>query len=133
MTYGLHIWSPTEKVVDFRTPVSGIRLTDIADGADFKTVQHEVAEILRGRVLVGHSLHHDLRVFFLDHPRQDIRDTALYKPFRAFFGCRCKTPSLKCLTERLLGMKVQEGEHNSVQDAQTAMKVYTMYMNGKSP
>ena len=68
---------PTEKVVDFRTPVSGIRPTDIADGADFKTVQHEVAEILRGRVLVGHSLHHDLRVFFLDHPRQDIRDTAL--------------------------------------------------------
>merc|ERR550532_1636503 len=37
---------PTEKVVDYRTPVSGIRPTDIAGGADFKAVQQEVAEIL---------------------------------------------------------------------------------------
>ena len=62
------------------------RPTDVADGADFKAVQHEVAEILRGRVLVGHSLKHDLRVLFLDHPKRDIRDTASYKPFRAAFA-----------------------------------------------
>ena len=116
---------PTEKVVDFRTSVSGIRPTDIADGADFKKVQHEVAEILRGRVLVGHSLKHDLRVLFLDHPRRDIRDTASYKPFRAAFGG--KTPSLKRVTERFLGVKVQEGEHSSVQDAQAAVRLYTMF------
>ena len=116
---------PTEKVVDYRTPVSGIRPADISDGADFKTVQHEVAEILRGRVLVGHSLKHDLRVLFLDHPKRDIRDTASYKPFRAAFGG--KTPSLKRVTERFLGVKVQEGEHSSVQDAQAAVRLYTMF------
>lgn len=116
---------PTEKVVDYRTPVSGIRPTDIAGGADFKAVQQEVAEILRGRVLVGHSLKHDLRVLFLDHPRRDIRDTASYKPFRAAFGG--KTPSLKRVTERFLGVKVQEGEHSSVQDAQAAVRLYTMF------
>merc|ERR1712018_800440 len=86
--------------------------------------QHEVAEILRGRVLVGHSLKHDLRVLFLDHPKRDIRDTASYKPFRAAFGG--KTPSLKRVTERFLGVKVQEGEHSSVQDAQAAVRLYTI-------
>ena len=117
---------PTEKVVDYRTPVSGIRPPDIEEhGADFKEVQQEVAEILSGRVLVGHSLKHDLRVLFLDHPKRDIRDTASYKPFRAAFGG--KTPSLKRVTERFLGVKVQEGEHSSVQDAQAAVRLYTMF------
>jgi len=116
---------PTEKVVDYRTPVSGIRSQDIEHGADFKDVQLEVAEILRGRILVGHSLKHDLRVLFLDHPKRDIRDTASYKPFRAAFGG--KTPSLKRVTERFLGVKVQEGEHSSVQDAQAAVRLYTMF------
>lgn len=41
------------------------------------------------------------------------------------FGGR--TPSLKALSERVLGVKVQQGEHSSVQDAQAAMRCYTMY------
>lgn len=31
-------------------------------GEDFKTVQKEVADILNGRILVGHALHNDLKV-----------------------------------------------------------------------
>lgn len=31
-------------------------------GEDFKTVQKEVAEILKGRILVGHALQNDLKV-----------------------------------------------------------------------
>lgn len=31
-------------------------------GADFKTVQKEVAQILEGRILVGHAIHNDLKV-----------------------------------------------------------------------
>lgn len=31
-------------------------------GEDFKTVQKEVAEILKGRILVGHALKNDLKV-----------------------------------------------------------------------
>lgn len=52
------------------------------------------------------------QVLFLDHPRRDIRDTSRYKPFRQLMGGR--TPSLKKLTSALLGVAVQEGEHNSV-------------------
>merc|ERR1712062_566336 len=54
-----------------------------------------------------------------------IRDTSTYKPFKAAFGGR--TPSLKNLSSRMLGVAVQQGEHSSVQDAQAAMRLYTMF------
>ena len=54
-----------------------------------------------------------------------IRDTSTYKPFRKIFGG--KTPSLKNLSARMLGVSVQQGEHSSVQDAQAAMRLYTMH------
>ena len=34
----------------------------IASAEDFKQVQKEVAEIIEGRVLVGHAIHNDMRV-----------------------------------------------------------------------
>ncbi|NXX43158.1 REXO4 exonuclease, partial [Tricholaema leucomelas] len=73
---------PTEEVTDYRTAVSGIRPQNIKSGEDFKTVQKEVANILNGRILVGHALRNDLKVLFLDHPQKKIRDTQRYKPFK---------------------------------------------------
>jgi Exonuclease len=32
-------------------------------GEDFKVVQNEVSELLKGRILVGHAIHNDLQVF----------------------------------------------------------------------
>jgi len=117
--------APREKVTDYRTAVSGIRPSDLVDAPEFTEVQAEVAEILKGRVVVGHALSHDFKVLFLDHPRKLIRDTSKYKPFKAAFGNR--TPSLKNLTARFLGVSVQSGEHSSVQDSQAAVRLYTMH------
>ncbi|NWI70640.1 REXO4 exonuclease, partial [Todus mexicanus] len=115
---------PTEKVTDYRTTVSGIRPKNINTGEDFKTVQKEVADILNGRILVGHALRNDLKVLFLDHPQKKIRDTQRYKPFRQ--RVKSGRPSLKLLCEKLLNVKVQTSEHSSVQDAQAAMRLYTL-------
>ncbi|KAG9470895.1 hypothetical protein GDO78_016384 [Eleutherodactylus coqui] len=115
---------PTERVTDYRTAVSGIRPQDIKNGEDFKVVQKEVAEILNGRILVGHAVHNDLKIFFLDHPKKATRDTQKYKPFKQ--RVKCGRPSLKLLCEKILNVKVQTGEHSSVQDAQAAMRLYTM-------
>ena len=38
-----------EKVVDYRTHVSGVRPSDMERGTDFETVQREVSEMLKGR------------------------------------------------------------------------------------
>ncbi|NXN29357.1 REXO4 exonuclease, partial [Nycticryphes semicollaris] len=115
---------PTEKVTDYRTAVSGIRPENINTGEDFKTVQKEVADILNGRILVGHALRNDLKVLFLDHPKKKIRDTQRYKPFRQ--RVKATRPSLKLLCEKLLNVQVQSSEHCSIQDAQAAMRLYTL-------
>ncbi|KAM8876566.1 RNA exonuclease 4 [Synchiropus picturatus] len=115
---------PTEKVTDYRTAVSGIRPQDIKDGEDMKTVQKEVAEILKGRIVVGHAIHNDLKILLLDHPKKHIRDTQKYKPFRK--TVKTKRPSLKLLCKEILNVKVQQGEHSSVQDAQATMRLYTL-------
>ncbi|XP_015792986.1 RNA exonuclease 4 [Tetranychus urticae] len=115
---------PTEPVTDYRTSVSGIRPEDIENGEDFKKVQYDVNDIIKGRILVGHALKNDLKVLFLDHPRSRIRDTSVY--FKKMLKGGGK-PSLKRLTSQLLGVDIQHGEHDSVQDARAAMRLYTMY------
>ncbi|XP_068925354.1 RNA exonuclease 4 [Petaurus breviceps papuanus] len=115
---------PTEKVTDYRTDVSGIRPEDIRHGEEYKVVQKEVAELLKGRILVGHALHNDLKILLLDHPKKKIRDTQKYKPFRT--QVKSGRPSLKLLSEKILGIKIQQSEHCSIQDAQAAMRLYVM-------
>ncbi|NWH62723.1 REXO4 exonuclease, partial [Geococcyx californianus] len=115
---------PTEEVTDYRTAISGIRPENINTGEDFKTVQKEVADILNGRILVGHALRNDLKVLFLDHPKKKIRDTQRYKPFKQ--RVKNSRPSLKLLCEKLLNVQVQTSEHCSIQDAQAAMRLYTL-------
>ncbi|KAL0808879.1 hypothetical protein ABMA28_012549 [Loxostege sticticalis] len=111
-----------EEVIDYRTEVSGIRKEDMLNGEDFTTVQKEVAEIIKGRILVGHSLKNDLSVLFLSHPKRNIRDTSRYKPFRKV--TKGSTPSLKRLAKEILGIDIQHGEHSSVEDARAAMQLY---------
>ena len=94
------------------------------DAVVFKTVQAEVAEILKDRILVGHSLFNDLQVLFLSHHHKRIRDTQKYKPFKKLCG---GMPSLKKLAATVLNVDVQSGEHSSVEDAQTAMRLYMMH------
>lgn len=62
---------PTQQVTDYRTAVSGIRPENLKQGEQFEVVQKEVAEMLKGRILVGHALHNDLKVLFLDHPKKE--------------------------------------------------------------
>ncbi|KAM5328792.1 RNA exonuclease 4 isoform 1-T2 [Glossophaga mutica] len=115
---------PAQPVTDYRTAVSGIRPEHLQRGEQFEVVQKEVAEMLRGRVLVGHAVHNDLKVLLLDHPKRRIRDTQKYKPFKS--QVQSGRPSLKLLAERILGVRVQQAEHCSVQDAQAAMRLYVL-------
>ncbi|XP_071626545.1 RNA exonuclease 4 isoform X3 [Temnothorax longispinosus] len=118
---------PREKVVDYRTAISGIRPEHLQNGENFNVVQKEVADILKGRILVGHALKHDLNVLYLSHPRRYWRDTSRYKPFRQI--SKGNTPSLKKLAHELLGREIQVGEHSSVEDAKAAMQLYMLYKN----
>ena len=51
-----------ERVTDFRTWVSGVRPHDLRGAAPLADIQREVAAMLTGRTLVGHSVDKDLTV-----------------------------------------------------------------------
>jgi len=53
---------PREKVTDWRTWVSGVRQSDVANAPPFDEVQKKVAELVDGRVLIGHAIENDTKV-----------------------------------------------------------------------
>ncbi|CAM6114193.1 unnamed protein product [Calypogeia fissa] len=123
IVYDKHV-RPPERVTDFRTQVSGVRAGDLRKAEDFFTVQKEVADILQNRILVGHALHNDLKVLLLSHPRKNIRDTQHYGPFRSDNG---RPQALKHLAALHLGAKIQQREHDSVEDARAALCLYKLF------
>src|SRR5271170_6075273 len=68
-------------------------------------------------------MYQDLAILQIDHPKQDRRDTFLYPPFRTKYN-EGKTPGLRKLVLGELGLAIQFGEHDSVEDAQAAMALY---------
>mmetsp|Transcript_14004 Transcript_14004/g.29933 ORF Transcript_14004/g.29933 Transcript_14004/m.29933 type:complete len:319 (-) Transcript_14004:2041-2997(-) len=136
--YDTHV-AVKEKVTDFRTHVSGIHWYDIKDAPPFDEVQRKVAAILKGRILVGHTLKSDFSVLMLEHPKKDTRDLALYAPFcrngkapdqkdlgkpMEEWGGRGRPKGLKVLAAEVLGLEIQGGEHSSVEDARVALYIY---------
>ncbi|KAK1416744.1 hypothetical protein QVD17_25860 [Tagetes erecta] len=117
--YDEHV-RPVERVVDFRTQISGIRPRDLKKAKDFRVVQKEVAEMIKGKILVGHALRNDLKALLLSHPKKDIRDTAEYQPFLK----DGRSKALKHLAAEVLGVKIQNGEHCPIEDARAAMMLY---------
>lgn len=113
---------PTEPVIDYRTPISGIRPEHLEEAKEFSLVQREVADLMHNRILIGHGIHNDLKVLFLKHPKYKIRDTSKYKPLKCITGGT--TPSLKILCVCILGYDIQTSEHNSIEDAWATMQIY---------
>ncbi|KAH3679074.1 hypothetical protein WICMUC_001270 [Wickerhamomyces mucosus] len=115
---------PREKVVDWRTWVSGIRPHDMKNAISFVQCQKEVSELMNNRVLVGHAIDHDLDALLLSHPKYLIRDTSKHQNFKKL--SKGKTPSLKKLAKHFLDLDIQGGEHSSVEDAKATMRLYKL-------
>ncbi|KAI0983267.1 hypothetical protein GJ496_010406 [Pomphorhynchus laevis] len=114
---------PEESVTDYRTHVSGLDCDILKKyGKPFHEIQSKVSELINKRILVGHSIKHDLAVLHLDHSRKRIRDTQQYKPFRDMFNG--SYPSLKNLTAKVLNKSIQKSAHNSIEDAVSTMQLY---------
>ncbi|KAJ3709341.1 hypothetical protein LUZ61_013046 [Rhynchospora tenuis] len=114
---------PMEHISDYRTRISGIRPKHMKKAKEFWAVQQRVAELIKGRILVGHALHHDLKALLLSHPKADTRDTSEYEPLRR----GSKTRALKDLAAEILRVKIQQEEHCPVEDARAAMYIYNKH------
>ena len=128
---------PTRKVVDYRTAVSGVTAGHLCAAKEDPSVniygdplltlpelQARLIPLLHERIVVGHALNNDFAALLLssNHPRRLIRDTSRYTPFRALANGR--SPSLKMLAARILGVRIQSSAHDSVDDARVAMLLY---------
>ncbi|KAI0446762.1 ribonuclease H-like domain-containing protein [Xylaria telfairii] len=116
---------PREPVTDYRTAITGITASTLRAPAarPFEEVQATVADLLNGRILVGHDVRHDLAVLELTHSTPRIRDTARHSSFRRF-GHGPK-PALRVLARQVLGLDdFQKGKHSSVEDARVAMLLF---------
>lgn len=113
---------PKERIIDYRSEISGVRPEHMRTAADFSAVQLEVVRLLSEKIVVGHGLYNDFRVLMLSHPRRLIRDTSKHRRFRAI--TKGMTPSLRRLAKDILGVQIHEGEHDSVDDARVAMLLY---------
>ncbi|KAJ5214871.1 hypothetical protein N7468_010550 [Penicillium chermesinum] len=113
---------PKEEVTDWRTHVSGIAPKHMVEARTLEAVQKDVAEIMDGRILVGHAVSNDLDALLLPHPKRDIRDTSKHPAYRKIAGGG--SPRLKMPAEHFLGWKIQQGAHSSVEDARATMMLY---------
>ena len=90
--------APQEKVTDYRTRVSGVRPSDLKGAPSFQEVQNAVAIATKNKVIIGHSLQHDLKALMLTHEKKLVRDTAKYRPYQV---CHAAP------TRALLALRVQ--------------------------
>jgi len=119
-------------VTDYRTAVSGIEPKHLRKGIarPFKEVQSDIKVLLQGRILVGHAVKNDLDALILKHDNWYIRDTSKYSKFRELASIPGRTPSLKTLAEKLLGVEIQVGAHSSVEDARATMALFRLEKEG---
>lgn len=105
----------------------------------FNIVQQHVADKIKGKIIVGHSLWHDLsgtdfstgsrgfRLTFLilsvlgiPHPAVATRDVALYVPFRNALSSPNQIIGLQTLMWHLMSRRIQVQQQNPVSASRTA-------------
>lgn len=115
---------PSERVVDWRTAVSGVRPRDVKNSRSQKDLTPDLLKVLHGKKIVGHALSNDFKVLGYNPPTKLVLDTSLNTQYRKLMNTR--SPSLKRLSEAVLNLDIQKGEHSSLEDAQATMCLYRL-------
>ncbi|KAI3656674.1 hypothetical protein MP638_002622 [Amoeboaphelidium occidentale] len=110
---------PKDYIVDYRTPVSGIKPHHILrHGVEFEEAQQKVYDLIKDRIIIGHDIKHDLSALKL----KQIQCIDTQKLYHQRTGM--KKAGLKKLAKELLGIKIQDGMHCSVEDAKITMSIF---------
>jgi PAB-dependent poly(A)-specific ribonuclease subunit 2 len=121
--------SPTEPILDYLTQYSGVTAEDLSPAASprhLTTLKNNYLKLQylvdRGCRFVGHGLIKDFRILNLKVPPERVVDTVeLFKlPDQ-------RRVSLRFLAWFVLGELIQEGSHDSIIDARTAMRLAERY------
>lgn len=122
--YHTHV-RPSQPITDYRTRWSGVLPRHMKNALPHDAAVAKIRQILAGKILIGHDLTHDFSVIGITPPRHRTRDTAHFIPLRSLAGLSLRqNPSLKNLSLKLLGRRIQNGFHNSLEDARAALDLY---------
>ncbi|KAK6946661.1 hypothetical protein RJ641_000134 [Dillenia turbinata] len=99
---------------------------------NFWTVQKKVAELIKGKILVGHALPNDLKCLSVcndfyfgtgitfESSKEGCAGYTDYPPFLR----NGRRKALRKLAAEFLGIEIQNGEHCPIEDARAAMLLY---------
>ncbi|ODV58481.1 poly(A)-specific ribonuclease, partial [Ascoidea rubescens DSM 1968] len=122
-------------IADYLTSFSGIEPGDLDPATSKRSLVYlEVAYrklwllLQLGCVFIGHGLTNDFRIINIQVPKEQVRDTIelYFKPDQK------RKLSLKFLSYFVLKQDVQLGNHDSIEDALTALKLYKKYLELKA-
>lgn len=122
------------KVVDYRTPYSGItkELLEKQHCVTFLEAQARVKEVVKGKLIVGHSIFNDFSALEIKHPGQYTIDLTsgstkqFLTQYRRKLSLNNNKTSLKTLAKDLLQHDIQTGGHCSVEDALSTMAIFKL-------
>jgi PAB-dependent poly(A)-specific ribonuclease subunit 2 len=122
---------PRDPIVDYLTMYSGIephdldRYTTNRHLVSLKTAYRKLRCMVDGGcIFVGHGLDQDFRIINMVVPPSQIIDTVnLYH-----IPSKQRKLSLKFLAWAVLGLDIQQGNHDSIEDARAALSLYEKYL-----
>eukprot|EP00808_Paulinella_micropora_P008292 g60396.t1 len=121
---------PTEPVVDHLTEFSGLRPGDLDPAVSpypLVTLKQAFVRLQaladQGAVFVGHGLKKDFQMINMVVPADQIVDTVLL----FYLPAKRRKLGLKYLAAHVLGLEVQRGTHDSIEDARTALALFQRY------
>ncbi|KAI1701255.1 putative exonuclease GOR [Ditylenchus destructor] len=111
---------PNERLLDSNYRFTGLTQADIENAeCDLKQVREKMFQFVNSKtILIGHSLEHDLRALRVVHEK--VVDTALV--WRHSRGPNFKW-SLRDLAKTMLNKDIQQGRHDSKEDALTCLEL----------
>lgn len=116
---------PEEDLIDYRAWYRRLKKRNVTSVIPFQEAVSKIKDIVAGKIIIGHGLEHDFAALHFSHPHLDLRDTSTYVPIRVLADINPNyKPSLKNLSLILLGRKIQQSCHCSLEDSQANLEVY---------